>query len=180
KLYKSYKSPIYVFYLPPVFKVENRKHYQVFQCAAKQCVTLGGHVIKRNMDTADAMSISNLKAHVKKCFGGEVVAATSGVRNLIAAQDVMKDKVMLKCSSLIAVTFEKAGQQKVTYSTKPTTPIEVCTNHTGWPQQYIPSPTRVSQDVWEVFLLGWKLIATVLQMHKGRLHFGTDCWTSLN
>lgn len=27
KLYKTYKSPIYVFYLPPVFKFENKKHY---------------------------------------------------------------------------------------------------------------------------------------------------------
>ncbi|KAH9952714.1 hypothetical protein BJV74DRAFT_800296 [Russula compacta] len=112
-----------------VFKVKNRKHYQVFQCAAKQCFTLGGHVIKRNMDTADAMSIFNLKAYAKKCFEEEVVAAASRVRNLTAAQDVMKDKITLKCSSLIAVAFEQAGQQKVTYSMKTATPIEVHTNH---------------------------------------------------
>jgi hypothetical protein len=57
KLYKTFKSPIYVFYLTPIFKVENRKHYQTFKCAAKECRT-GGHIVKRNMDTGDATSTS--------------------------------------------------------------------------------------------------------------------------
>ena len=188
KLYKTYKSPIYVFYLPPVFKVENGKRYQVFRCAAKQCFTLGGHVIKRNMDTTDATSTSNLKAHAKKCFGDEAVAAASGVRNLRVARDVMKDKINLKRSGSLAVAFERAGQQRVTYSTKPPTPVEVRANHVLWmceskrafelvkdrgyhlnmksgrPQQYIPSPTTVSRDVREVFLVGRKLVAKVLRV----------------
>ena len=192
KLYKTYKSPIYVFYLPPVFKIENKKWYQIFQCAAKQCITTGGHVIKRNMDSADAPSTSNSKAHVSRCFGEDAVTAASGVRNLKAARDMMKDKVTLQRSGSIAVAFELAGQKKVTYSTKPATNLEVRAHHVRWmskskrpfeivgdpgyhlnmktgrPHQYIPAPSTVARDVRQVFLDGRKLIAK--HLHVSHMH----------
>jgi hypothetical protein len=81
--------------LPLIFKEEDLKHYQVFRCAAKECTTVGGHIVKQNMDTAHATSTSNLKAHAMKCFGEDAVMVAMDVKNLKEAQNVMKDKVTL-------------------------------------------------------------------------------------
>lgn len=140
------------------------------------------------MDSADATSTSNLKAHASKCFGEDAVKAALGVKNLKAARDVMKDKVNLRRSGSIAVAFERAGQGKVTYSTKPATNLEIHAHHVRWmteskrpfelvkdpgyhlnmksgrPQHYIPAPSTVAQDVRHVFLGGRKLIAKFLRV----------------
>ena len=186
KLYKTFKSPIYVFYLPPIFKVENGKRYQTFKCAAKECRT-GGHIVKRNMDTGDATSTSNLILHAAKCFGKEVVDAAMSVKSLHAAQKVMKDKNNLRSGS-ITLAFQRASQGKETYSNMPATKLEVRANHVCWmceskrafaivndagyhrnmkigrPQQYIPDKSTVSRDVKQVFLGARKHIANILQV----------------
>ena len=186
KLYKTYRSPIYVFYLPPMFKIEDKKHLQVFWCAAKECITLGGHIIKRNMLTGDRSSTSNLNGHASKYFGEDAIASAMNMKDLRVAHDVMKDKINLWRSGSIKAAFEHVAQGKVTCSTKPPTILEVCANHvcwmceskqpfelvkdagyhlnmkSGWPQQYILAPTTVAEDVQQVFLGGQKLIAIVL------------------
>ena len=120
------------------------------------------------MDTGDTTSTSNLKAHAVKCFGKDVVAAAMDVKNLKTARDVMKDKISLRCSGSIAVAFQWASTEKITYSTIPATTLEVCANHVSWMckskrafavakdqgyhqnmiigrlHQYIPSPETIS------------------------------------
>ncbi|KAF8718330.1 hypothetical protein AX14_011894 [Amanita brunnescens Koide BX004] len=200
----TYKSPVYVFYLPPVFKQEDDKCYQVFRCAAKECMTIGGHIVKRNMDTTDATSTSNLKAHALKCFGKDAVKAAMDVKYLKKARDVMKDKVGLRRSGSIVVAFQQASTEKITHSTTPASTLEVHINHVGWmckskrpfviakdrgyhqnmktgrPHQYIPSPETISQDVRVVFVEARKHMSRLLKAHDGRFHFATDCWTAPN
>lgn len=84
------------------------------------------------MDTGDVTSTSNLKAHAVKCVGKDAVAAAMDVKNLKTARDVMKDKISLRCSGSIAVVFQQASTEKITYSTIPATTHEVCTNHISW------------------------------------------------
>ena len=153
-------------------------------------MTVGGHVIKRNKDTADATSTSNLKAHALKCFGEDAVTAAMDVKNLKAARDVMKDKVSLRRSGSIAVAFQRAGTEKITYSTTPATTLEVRANHVrwmceskrpfaiakdggyhrnmkiGWPHQYIPSPETISRDVRVVFVEARKHMSRLLKVRQ--------------
>lgn len=85
------------------------------------------------MDIGDVTSTSNLKAHAVKCVSEDAVAAAMDVKNLKTARDVMKDKIsLLRCSGSIAVVFQWASTEKITYSTIPATTLEVCTNHISW------------------------------------------------
>ena len=63
------------------------------------------------MDTADSMSMSNLKAHAIKCFGEEAVNSAMLMKNIKDAHKVMKDKVGLQRSGSIAVAFQCAGTE---------------------------------------------------------------------
>jgi hypothetical protein len=197
-VYKTYRSPIYVFYLPPVFKIEDKKYLQVFRCAAKECITTGGHIIKRNMRTGDRSSTSNLIAHANKCFGEDAITSAMKVKDLRVAREVMKDKINLRRSGSITAAFERVAQGKITYSTKPASNQEVRANHVRWmceskrpfelvkdpgyhlnmktgrPQQYIPSLTTVARDVRQVFLAGRKLIAMNLQVRCVQNHVQTS------
>jgi hypothetical protein len=52
--------------------------------------------------------------------------------------------------------------------------------HAGRPHLSIPSPRTVSRDINAAFARCRERIKTILQDHRGRLHFATDCWTSPN
>ena len=95
-------------------------------------MTIGGHIVKWNMDTTDATLTSNFKAHALKCFGEDAVKAAMDVKYLKKAWDVMKDKVSLQCSGSIAVVFQQASTEKITYLTTPASTLEVHVNHVGW------------------------------------------------
>ena len=84
------------------------------------------------MDTGDMMSTSNLKAHAVKCFGEDTVAVAMDVKNLKTAQDIMKDKISLQRSGSIAVAFQWASTEKITYLTILATTLEVHANHISW------------------------------------------------
>ncbi|KAF7761286.1 hypothetical protein Agabi119p4_10695 [Agaricus bisporus var. burnettii] len=202
KLYQTYKSSIYVFFKPPVYRVEGKKRFHVFECAATRCKNVHGREVKRNIDTTNATSTSNLKVHAVKCFGANVVESV-GNANLDDARGIMKDKNNLRDSSITAA-FEKLGKGKVTYSTLPPSSLQTRANHVRWmsesmrpfsivndpgyklnmktgrPHQYIPSASTVSRDVRQCFLEAREKISTYLQNHNGKLNFAFDCWTAPN
>ena len=150
---------------------------------------IGGHIVKQNMDTTDATSTSNLEAHTLKCFGKDAVKAAMDVKYLKKARDVMKDKVGLRRSGSIAVAFQWASTEKITYLTTPASTLEVRVNHVGWmceskrpfaiakdggyhrnmktghPHQYIPSPETISRDVRVVFVEACKHMSRLLKVH---------------
>ena len=88
-------------------------------------------MVKRNIDSANATSTSNLKGHATQCSGEDIVKAAMKVKNLDQARNVLKDKNNLRNGS-IALAFQKAGQETVTYPTTPPTNLEVHVNHVKW------------------------------------------------
>ena len=109
------------------------------------------------------------------------------VKNLDQARNVLKDKNNLRNGS-IALAFQKAGQETITYSTTPPTNLEVRVNHVKWmcesqrpfaiandkgyhrnmkigrPHQYIPPADTISRDVRYVFIRAREKIARLLQV----------------
>ncbi|EKM80872.1 hypothetical protein AGABI1DRAFT_126923 [Agaricus bisporus var. burnettii JB137-S8] len=81
-LFKTFKSPIYVCFHPPKFSVENGHEFQVFQCGAKKCLACDGRLMKRNLNTQNATSTSNLKKHASRCWGDELVKALMAVKSI--------------------------------------------------------------------------------------------------
>ncbi|KAG6839135.1 hypothetical protein C0991_005489, partial [Blastosporella zonata] len=187
-LYKTYKSPIYVFFLPPVYLRDHGKEFHVFECAAKDCKCTGGRLVKRNMNTANATSTSNLRQHALRCWGEDVVKAAMDVKSIHEAREVLKDKKNLKQSS-IRVAFQVAGQKQVTYSDRLPTNLKTRVNHVKWvcesncpfsivddkgyhrimktgpgrQHTYIPSTSTVSRDVKSVFLGAREKISWLLK-----------------
>ncbi|KAF7763751.1 hypothetical protein Agabi119p4_8288 [Agaricus bisporus var. burnettii] len=204
-LFKTFKSPIYVCFHPPKFVAENGQEFQVFQCSAKNCTARDGRLVKRNINTQNATSTSNLKKHALKCWGEELVKAVMAVRSVHEARAVLKEKGGLRDGSILAA-FQKAGHEQVTYSNRALTNLESRVSHVKWICEsyrpfslvadqgyhrnmktgpgrqhiYIPSPSTAARDVKRVFYGAVKKISEILQSSDSRLHFATDCWTSPN
>jgi hypothetical protein len=51
---------------------------------------------------------------------------------------------------------------------------------TGHPHLKVPSPNTVRRDINAAYLKCRDRVAKLLQDHPGRIHFGTDAWTSTN
>ena len=130
RLYKTYKSPIYVFFLPPVYQTESKKVFHVFECAAKDC-RCSSRMVKRNIKTANATSTSNLRSHAVRCWGEDVVKLAMNVKSIHDAREILKDRGNLRNSSIHAA-FQKAGKQDVTYPDRLLTNLEVRVNHVKW------------------------------------------------
>jgi len=69
--------------------------------------------VNRYLDKADARSTSNLRKHVKICWGADVVAAADKIKDLDAIRAVI-ERTDLKDGSL-ATAFEGMGKGKLTY-----------------------------------------------------------------
>lgn len=69
--------------------------------------------MNRYLDKADARSTSNLRKHVKICWGADVVAAADKIKDLDAIRAVI-ERTDLKDGSL-ATAFEGMGKGKLTY-----------------------------------------------------------------
>ncbi|TFK77644.1 hypothetical protein K466DRAFT_607906 [Polyporus arcularius HHB13444] len=50
----------------------------------------------------------------------------------------------------------------------------------GRPNFFVPSPRMISRDAKIVFAVRRKKLSDMLVAYAGRLHFGTDCWSSPN
>lgn len=81
-----------------------------------------GRIVRRYLDTGDAKSTSNLRKHVKICWGEDAMAAADGTRNVQAAREVLGK--MVSGNSSITQAFEQAAKGTVTYSYRQHTSTE--------------------------------------------------------
>ncbi|RDX45216.1 hypothetical protein OH76DRAFT_1305229, partial [Lentinus brumalis] len=159
----------------------------VFSCAKPGC----RHQTTRYLDTHDATSTSNMRGHIKTCWGAEI---------LRAAEDAAKHKDPRPMveefgrTGTITDFFKRAGKGKVTYSIRQMTaketrcrPYEMVKDRafltlmkTGRPEYKIPSPSTVSRDVRRVFAKCRPRIARMLRDYDYELNFTFDAWTSPN
>lgn len=77
RLQATWDAPVYAFYSPEV-KIGHEKRrgkpprrFHMFTCARKGCKL--DAPIKRYLDTGDARSTGNLRKHVRKCWGEEIL-----------------------------------------------------------------------------------------------------------
>ena len=176
-----------MFFKHPVFKVENGNQYQIFECAAKSCCNNGNRFVKRNIDTGNATSTSNLRAHANKCWGVDTIKAAMGTGSLSKAREVVRDKNNLRQGS-ITVAFQRAGKEQITYSHRSPTKLESRVHHVRWmveskrpfalvddkgyhrnmkegrPDHYVPSSSTVSRDVKKVFVGAREEISKLLKV----------------
>lgn len=91
------------------------RRVHIFECLATNCKAKGKNprFVNRYLDKADARSTSNLRKHVKICWGADVVAAADKIKDLDAIRAVI-ERTDLKDGSL-ATAFEGMGKGKLTY-----------------------------------------------------------------
>lgn len=102
RLKRDWDSPIYAFFRP--------------QSA------IGYEDGRRYLDKGDATSTSNLRKHVKKCWGEETLSAADRVKNVADARDIMT-QAQGRDGSITAVFMVK-GKGMVTYSHRQHTKTE--------------------------------------------------------
>jgi hypothetical protein len=176
-------SPIYAFFdpVPDIGYVAGCRYHE-FHCAGKSCKFECCHFL----DTGNANLTSNMRGHVKKCWGDEALKAATAVESISKARDeVVK---ALNETGTISAAFEWKGKGKVTYSnrqhTRAETQVELvrwvlkslrpfdivdddgfqCLMKTGRPGYYLPSPKTVSRDVKTVFAKTRIRIAKLLRV----------------
>ena len=108
---KEWTAPIYAFFKPiPNVGYENGRCFHEFICAAKSCKKK----VRHYLDKKDAKSTSNLRKHVKSCWGLDAVEAADRTKNITEACDSVVQPLS-KDGSITAV-FERVGKGKVSYS----------------------------------------------------------------
>ncbi|KAG2094206.1 uncharacterized protein F5147DRAFT_747828 [Suillus discolor] len=172
RLIKEWNSPIYTFFDPiPAIETINGRRAHAFKCMAKGCKVR----ICRFLDKKDAHLTSNMRKHIKSCWGEGVLEAACEAKNTEEVRTKIVTSIL--CNGSITSSFERKGKGKVTYSHRQHTRTETkgfqSLMKTGRPEYYIPSPRTISRDV--------RLqIAKMLQEYEGRMNFTTDAWTSEN
>ncbi|TFK79585.1 hypothetical protein K466DRAFT_473851, partial [Polyporus arcularius HHB13444] len=196
---RRWTSPVYAFYKPKVTIVKKSatKIGHVFTCAKPGCKFQS----TRYLDTKDSTSTSNLRDHVKACWGPEILAAAEEAKTQANARPMVE---AFGRSGTITKIFKRIGKGKVSYSIRQHTSTEtrawivrwVAENKrpyqivgdraflqlmkTGRPEYKIPSPSTVSRDVRRVFAKCRGRIARMLRNFDGDLSFTMDAWTSPN
>lgn len=113
RLRKEWTSPIYAFFKPsPAIHYVGSRRIHVFECLAQVCKAKGKNprFVNRYLDKADARSTSNLRKHVRNCWGSDILAAADKVKDLDAIRAVV-GKAELKDDSL-AAAFEGMSNLK--------------------------------------------------------------------
>lgn len=111
RLMKDWVSPIYAFFHPtPAIEYHDQRRCHVFKCAAHGC----NHKVRRYLDKKDAKSTSNMRKHVKSCWGDAALQAAVDCGNTKAARDG-PIKSLLETGSIKA-SFDRKGKGKITYS----------------------------------------------------------------
>jgi hypothetical protein len=121
---KSWKSPVYAFFEPDVKIAYESKggvlwKYHVFSCAGGHCTTS----IRRYLDTKDAQSTSNMRKHVVKCWGREVLAAAEGVDDMGERRRVANE--YLRTGKITTFFKRRSESRTVTYSVIQHTKAEI-------------------------------------------------------
>ena len=101
--------PIYVFFhaTPQIEYFKNGRAH-VFECAAGRCKAKNGRDVHCFLDKSDKKLTSNLRKHVKVCWGDSAVEAADRTRDVDAAREILS-KTKLRDGS-IAAEFERIGK----------------------------------------------------------------------
>ncbi|KAG6863163.1 hypothetical protein C0991_007826 [Blastosporella zonata] len=89
KMQKAWRTSVYAFFKPDPEIVYNKfgRKSHVFTCTAKHCHAK----VARYLNTKDAQSTSNMRKHVRKCWGEDVLDAADNARNKdIARKDIVE------------------------------------------------------------------------------------------
>ncbi|KAG0695951.1 hypothetical protein DFH29DRAFT_813648, partial [Suillus ampliporus] len=178
-LMKEWVSPVYAFFnlMPKIIEISGRRAHE-FKCQVKSCKA----TVRCFLDKRDARLTSNMRKHVRSCWGEEVLQSADDAKD---ADEVRKNIVgsVLRNGS-ITTSFERKGKGKVTYSHRQHTRAETkCFQSlmkTGRLEYYLPSPLTISRDVRLVFARTHQHIAKMTREYDGKLNFTTDGWSSPN
>ncbi|KAF8131085.1 hypothetical protein EV363DRAFT_1165668, partial [Boletus edulis] len=189
RLQKEWTSPVYAFFDPiPAIREINGRRVHEFTCSARGCKVK----VRRYLDTLDARSTSNMRKHVKGCWGTDALEAADSAKDVDEARTKIAGSILRDGS--ITAAFERKGKGKISYSHRQHTRVEMSLRpfnivadrgfqslmKTGRPEYYLPSPATVSRDVKLVFVHTRQRIAKMLREYSGRINFTTDAWTSPN
>ncbi|RDX54385.1 hypothetical protein OH76DRAFT_1321030, partial [Lentinus brumalis] len=195
---KYWTAAVYSFFKPEVEIVRPPGRLaQQFICAKPGCK----QKVLRYIDKKDITSTSNLRGHVKMCWGTEILRAAEAVGKGVDTRPMVE---VFGRTGTITSFFNRTGKGKVTYSIRQMTsketrawivrwvaenkrPFEIVKDRafltlmkTGRPEHKIPSPATVSRDVRRVFAKCRARIARMLREFDGELNFTFDAWTSPN
>jgi hypothetical protein len=118
RLRKGWKSLIFVFFkVVPDIKYFKGRRAHVFTCTAKSCKERGSssRSIKQFVDKANAALTSNLRKHVKICWGDGVIKAADETKDVGVAHGIAL-KAALENGSMTAMFEQAKGKGVVTYS----------------------------------------------------------------
>ncbi|TFY69264.1 hypothetical protein EVJ58_g529 [Rhodofomes roseus] len=198
RMQRKWTAPVYAFFKPDVtIKYVDGRRVHAFRCTNTGCK----RDIRRYLNSKDARSTSNLRKHVKQCWGEEALGAADRMSTSSKAKDSVKK---YRRTQNLKVAFGAASKKSFHYSTIQHTPTETraeivrwvsesmrpfnivkdrgfnCLIKTGRPEYKLPSPTTVGRDVRKVFEHVRERVARWLQEYDGELNFATDAWTSPN
>jgi len=118
RLRKEWTSPIYAFFKSsPAIRYVGTRRVHVFECLAENCKAKGKNprFVNRYLDKTDARSTSNLRKHVKSCWGVDILAAADKNKDLDAVRAVVGKMPELKDGRSLAAAIEGLGKGKLTY-----------------------------------------------------------------
>ncbi|KIM50503.1 hypothetical protein SCLCIDRAFT_145314, partial [Scleroderma citrinum Foug A] len=127
---KDWTSNIYTFYTPvPAIEHVDGRRCHIFRCLGKSC--------KQSMwcflDTGNKASTSNMRKHIKSCWGDDVLTTVCQAAKLDVACDVVKD-----CTVNRSITKAfKCKRKGTTYSTRPHSAAET------WYVYTLPGPFKL-------------------------------------
>lgn len=124
RMARRWTASVYAFFDADV-KVEHNKEgrrMHAFKCSRPGCELK--RPIYRYLDTGDATSTSNLRAHVISCWGEEVLKAADGWSK--EDKKTGREKVTeLGLSGTLTEAFKRVPGSKRTYSVRPLTPAQI-------------------------------------------------------
>ncbi|KAF8124115.1 hypothetical protein EV363DRAFT_1178463, partial [Boletus edulis] len=187
RLQKEWTSPVYTFFDPiPAIRKINGHHVHEFTCSAHGCKVK----VRRYLDTLDARSTSNMRKHVKGCWGTDALEAADSAKDVDEARTKIAGSILRDGS--ITAAFERKGKGKISYIVRwvceSLRPFNIVADRgfqslmkMGRPEYYLPSPAIVSRDVKLVFVRTRQRIAKMLRVGiSRRINFTTDAWTLPN
>ncbi|KAJ3758902.1 hypothetical protein EV360DRAFT_29620, partial [Lentinula raphanica] len=178
------------------FGKKNTADYLVFCCT--QC----GEKIRQGINTGDRGSTSNMREHVKKCWGEDALMAVKDC-TLEQAREAVKKFSKGKQTTLTLVIKTVKTWFK-TFSTRPpenekvrvvtarwvaesARPFRIVQDRSyrwlqkeGRPNHYVPSKATVARDVKKLYEATKEQLAKEFEAYEYLLPVELDCWSSPN
>ncbi|EIW62756.1 uncharacterized protein TRAVEDRAFT_113015, partial [Trametes versicolor FP-101664 SS1] len=176
RLSTDWVANVYGFYHPvPEIAYVGARCSHLFHCKAKGCK----YVCCRFLDKGDASSTSNLRRHVRKCWGADILKAADKAANIAEVNEKIVGS-LLKDGSITSTFKRKKGVVTYSHRTHTRTETRYSLMKTGRPGYWLPSPSTITRDIKFLFGKTHERLAQILQDYEGRLSFATDAWTSPN